>query len=90
MERYFNTTGACDPRESYMVDIQKRLEEIKKLVDAGKYFMINRARQYGKTTTLLALAEFLKEDYVVILAMLITRGGKNNCWIISRLKKGIY
>lgn len=67
MERYFSTAGACDPGESYMVDIQKRLEEIKKLVDAGKYFMINRARQYGKTTTLLALAEFLKEDYVVIL-----------------------
>lgn len=66
MERYFNTTGACDPRDSYMVDIQERLKEIKKLVDAGKYFMINRARQYGKTTTLLALAEFLKEEYVVI------------------------
>lgn len=25
------------------------------MVDAGKYFTINRARQYGKTTTLQAL-----------------------------------
>ena len=47
MKRYFNTTGACDPQLHYMVDIRKRLREIKKLVDAGQYFTINRARQYG-------------------------------------------
>ena len=28
--------------------------------------MINRGRQYGKTTTLRALAEYLKDDYVVV------------------------
>lgn len=67
MRRQFNTTGVCDPADNYMVDIQQCLKEIKALVDAGKYFMINRARQYGKSTTLMALAEFLKEDYVVIL-----------------------
>lgn len=36
------------------------------LVDEGDYFCINRARQYGKTTTLQALAEYLKPDYIVI------------------------
>ena len=35
-------------------------------VDRKKYFMINRGRQYGKTTTLRALAEYLKDDYVVM------------------------
>lgn len=35
-----------------MVDLSKRVQEIKKLIDAGKYFTINRARQYGKTTTI--------------------------------------
>ena len=35
-------------------------------VDRKKYFMINRGRQYGKTTTLRALAEYLKDDYVVV------------------------
>lgn len=64
--RRYNTTGACDPKVHYMVDIQKRLAEIKKLVDAGEYFTINRARQYGKTTTLKALEEYLKEEYIVI------------------------
>ena len=36
------------------------------MVDAGEYFTINRARQYGKTTLLAALAEYLKSDYKVI------------------------
>lgn len=66
MGRCFNTTGSCDPQLHYMVDIQERLFEIKKLVDDGKYFTINRARQYGKTTTLTELAKYLSGDYIVI------------------------
>src|SRR5699024_8189662 len=31
-----------------------------------KYFTVNRARQYGKTTVLTALAEYLKAEYSVI------------------------
>ena len=62
----FNTTGGCNPVDHYMVDISERLKEIKRMVDAGKYFCINRARQYGKTTTMQALADYLKEDYTVI------------------------
>ena len=67
MKRCFNVTGPCDPRLHYMVDIRERLKEIKALVDSGAYFTMNRARQYGKTTTLHALADFLKDDYIVIL-----------------------
>lgn len=47
-----------------MVDIRRKLEEIKVMVDAGDYFAINRARQYGKTT-LRALSGYLREDYEV-------------------------
>ncbi len=54
------------PALHYMVDITKRMEWIKEYVDKGKYFVINRARQYGKTTTLQALREYLKEDYTVV------------------------
>jgi len=43
-----------------MVDLSERVKEIKKLVDAGKYFTINRARQYGKTTTIDALYKVLR------------------------------
>ena len=49
-----------------MVDLTDRLGKIKAMVDAGQYFTINRARQYGKTTTLKALEEFMKDDYIVI------------------------
>ena len=62
----FNTTAVCIPEKHYMVDLSERLKEIKKLVDAGKYFTINRARQYGKTTTLTALRHVLAEEYTVL------------------------
>ena len=66
MPKTFNTIGACDPSRHYMVDLHGRLEEIKKLVSNGDYFVINRARQYGKTTTLRLLGKYLHPDYVVI------------------------
>ena len=66
MSRTFNITADCKPSLHYMVDLSGRLEQIKKMVDAGQYFTINRARQYGKTTTLRALAKYLILDYVVI------------------------
>ena len=56
----FNITGLCFPNENYMVNIEGRLKEIKKLVVEEKYFIINRARQYGKTTTLWALQQYLQ------------------------------
>ena len=62
----FNTTAVCIPSKHYMVDLSGRVKEIKKLVDDGKYFCINRARQYGKTTTLTALKNTLSEEYTVI------------------------
>lgn len=66
MRKTFNTDGYCDPELHYMVDVSSRLYEIKSMVDSGKYFTINRARQYGKTTILTALADFLEKDYEVI------------------------
>ena len=62
----FTTTGVCIPEKHYMVDLTERVREIKKLVDAGKYFTINRSRQYGKTTTLTALLTKLCCQYVTI------------------------
>lgn len=67
MARYFNVTGACYPDEHYMVKLDKRLQTMKTMVDQGKYITINRARQYGKTTTLWALHAYLQEEYAVVL-----------------------
>lgn len=65
-EKYFNVTGTCYPKRHYMVDLTERLEKIKKLVDRGEYFVISRARQYGKTTTLKALEQYLRSEYIVL------------------------
>ncbi len=66
MQKKFNVTAVCIPDLHYMVKLDKRLEEIKILIDTGKYFTINCARQYGKTTTLLALKKYLQNDYYII------------------------
>ena len=65
-KKRFNITGLCVPERHYMVDLSSRLREIRELVDEGAYFVINRARQYGKTTLLHALKEYLRPDYAVI------------------------
>ena len=62
----FNVTGTCIPEENYMVDLTDKLEQIKKMIDAKEYFTINRGRQYGKTTTLLALEEYIADLYTAI------------------------
>ena len=73
----FNVTGLCVPEEDYMVDIGGKIAKIKKLVDDRAYFTINRARQYGKTTTLAMLRRSLKADYVVI-SISFERFGQNS------------
>ena len=66
MNKYFNITGSCVPEQHYMVDITERLEKIKAMIDRGDYFVINRGRQYGKTTTLNALRKYLSDSYYVV------------------------
>ncbi|MBP5449087.1 MAG: AAA-like domain-containing protein, partial [Spirochaetales bacterium] len=65
MEKFFNVTGKCYKDKHYMVDISQRVAEIKKMVDRGEYFCINRGRQYGKTTTIQFLTDLLEQDYCV-------------------------
>ena len=62
MQREFNITGICVPNMHYMVDISEKVEKIYKLVAGGKYFTINRGRQYGKTTTINRLRKRLVVD----------------------------
>ena len=45
-----------------MVDISEKLKDIVKLIDNEEYFIINRPRQYGKTTTLFLLNKVFKNN----------------------------
>ncbi|MCD7954184.1 MAG: AAA-like domain-containing protein [Lachnospiraceae bacterium] len=65
--RKFNTTGVCIPALHYMVDTSSVTKQIiEKYIVPGEYFTINRARQYGKTTTLELLFQQLEKDYIVL------------------------
>lgn len=54
-------------KKNYMVDISKRIDTIMHdYIENGQYFTINRARQYGKTTTLYLLERRLQKEYLVL------------------------
>lgn len=53
----FNIAGVCIPGLHYMADTSDKINQIAEMVIQGNYFTINRARQYGKTTTLALLEE---------------------------------
>ena len=67
MAKKFNTTGNCNATRHYMADVSHKLREVVALVEEGEYFIINRPRQYGKTTMLHNLATALRAtgQYIV-------------------------
>ena len=59
MAKKFNISGVCFSDEHYMADVSRKLMQTLKMVLDGDYFIINRPRQYGKTTTLHSLKAVL-------------------------------
>jgi hypothetical protein len=68
MEKKFNVTGNCFSDKHYMADVSEKMAATLKLVDEGEYFIINRPRQYGKTTTLFSLSDALRKtgNYIAL------------------------
>ena len=66
MRKRFNITGSCNPQWHYMVNTAKRFNSVEELIDMGEYFTINRARQYGKTTTLMMIWRRMSDRYLVV------------------------
>lgn len=62
----FNVNGVCNPNKHYMVDISEKIARITEMIDHEDYFTINRARQYGKSTTLALLEQSLGNKYTVV------------------------
>ncbi len=60
MKKRFNDTGVCIPDKHYMADFSEKISRIFKMVEQGDYFVINKPRQYGKTTALYLLNRELK------------------------------
>ncbi len=68
MKKKFNVTGTCIPDKHYIVDTSEKIKKIMNFIENEEYFVINRPRQYGKTTTLYMLERALNknEEYLVI------------------------
>jgi hypothetical protein len=67
MAKKFNITGTCIPAKHYMADVSTKIAKILQMVEDEDYFIINRPRQYGKTTTLFTVADRLEKmgEYLV-------------------------
>ena len=61
--RFFNTAGPVDAQDHYCLPPLERLdlEDVLRLIDQKKYFLLHAPRQTGKTTCLLALMEYLNQ-----------------------------
>jgi type II secretory pathway predicted ATPase ExeA len=62
--RFFNTEGPVVAEDHYCLPPLERwdLEDILTLIDQKKYFLLHAPRQTGKTTCLLALADYLNRE----------------------------
>lgn len=61
MGKSFNTSGVCIKERHYMADTTRMLRSIRSMVEHGDYFVMNHARQFGKTTILRSLAQSLRQ-----------------------------
>ncbi|MCQ2251643.1 MAG: AAA-like domain-containing protein [Bacteroidales bacterium] len=66
MAKEFNTTVTCNAERHYMVDISSKMKYVDDLIERAKYFTINRARQFGKSTVLKYIYENLSDRYYVV------------------------
>ena len=74
--RFFNTEGPVDCARHYCLPPLARLDmdDVQELIAQQKYFLLHAPRQTGKTTCLLALADYLNErgDYHAVYANIET------------------
>ena len=82
MARQFNTEVTCDPKRHYMVDTTNKMKVFERLINFGKYFTINRARQFGKSTSLKWIYNHLNGEYLVVSLSFETTDKTN--WIDNK------
>lgn len=72
MNKYFNIAGPCFADKHYMLPAQERCRGIVQLIDQEQYFVIHAARQTGKTTLLMELAQEINAggDYYALYCTL--------------------
>jgi len=62
-QKYFNIAGPCNSNKHYMLDPLRNIgKELTNLIERENYFVIHAARQSGKTTLLLEIADKINAD----------------------------
>ena len=82
--KYFNVAGPCIKGEHYMIDATERLHnELTELINTKQYYVIHAARQTGKTTLLINLANQINNEgkYYAVYCSL------ENAYVLLNLKK---
>jgi len=80
MQRFFNTTGYCNPQKHYVVDPTRGLlKEIYHLIEDEQYFLIHAPRQSGKTTLLHSLCKQLNTEgkYIAVTFSMENAGARS-------------
>ena len=75
MPRSFNIAGPCRPGFDYMLPPERRLPEIRRLIDEQRYFVVHAPRQVGKSTAMLTLGDQLTSEGTYASAMLSVEAG---------------
>jgi hypothetical protein len=60
--RFFNTAGPCNPADHYMLPPERRLPNLRDLVERKLYFVVHAPRQSGKTTCFESFAHALTDE----------------------------
>ena len=80
-KRMFEDSGVVDPHMSYHISLEnvvsKRKQDIKTLVDLGRYFSIFAPRQSGKTTFFEDFCHELEKDTAYVAILLSFQDYKN-------------
>jgi Cdc6-like AAA superfamily ATPase len=95
--KFFNTAGPVNRPNHYKIDPLHRwdLEEVLTLIHSEKYFILHAPRQTGKTSSLLALQEYLNNEgrylaiYVNIEAAQTARHDVAECMRVIASEMGI-
>ncbi len=72
MKKFFNIAGPCLPEKHYMIPPDRRLGQIRELIDKEAFFIIHAPRQTGKTTLIRSLSRKLTAEgkYAAVTASL--------------------
>lgn len=62
MPRFFNTAGPCNPADHYTLPPERRLPDLRDLIERKLYFVVHAPRQSGKTTCFESFAHGLTNE----------------------------